>query len=258
MLSSFLALMRIALMTAMQYRSNFILDLISTAIQTASSIVPLLIVYQYTDSIAGWNQDEAILVLSLFFLVTAFNKCFMEPNLGEMVEAVRKGTFDLFLMKPVDAQLLASLRRFEISGIWFGISGVALLIRTLNELQNPSMVDWIAALLTFTSGLSCLYSLWLVALCSSFFFVKVDNLRVLLWTMSDTGRWPIDVFSGWLKWVLFTAVPVAVMTSVPAGCLLGRWTSGLVLVCLALGLVFLSGSRLIWRWSLRHYSSASS
>lgn len=258
MLKSLLALTRLSLITAMQYRGNFWLELCASAIQTISAVVPLLIVYQFTDEIVGWSKNELFVVLSLFFLITAFNKCFMEPNLGEMVESVRQGTFDLFLMKPVDAQLLASLRRFELSGLWYIFGGIGLMAYALSQLPTPSILDTALSLLCFISGLACLYSLWLMALCSSFFFVKVDNLRVLLWTLSDTGRWPIDVFSGWLKWFLLTAIPIGLMTSIPAQCLLHKWTVSTVTLNLCLGLFFICLSRWCWLWSLKHYSSASS
>ena len=35
----------------------------------------------------------------------------VEPNLGEVVDAVRSGSFDFLLLKPIDAQVLASIRR---------------------------------------------------------------------------------------------------------------------------------------------------
>jgi ABC-2 type transport system permease protein len=103
-----------------------------------------------------------------------------------------------------------------------------------------------------------MYGLWLLAICASFWFVRVDNLRYLLWSVTDAGRWPITVFSGPIRWALTVAVPVAVLTSFPALAIRGRWDATLLAVAVATTLAFVVGSRIVWRRSLASYTSASS
>jgi ABC-2 type transport system permease protein len=108
------------------------------------------------------------------------------------------------------------------------------------------------------AGVAVLYSTWMLVLCSAFFFIRVDNLSFLFTSIFDAARWPIDVFRGWVRWVLTWVLPVAVMTSFPALAILGRLDASAALGALGAALVALLGSRLAWRLSVRHYGSASS
>ncbi len=103
-----------------------------------------------------------------------------------------------------------------------------------------------------------MYGIWLMAICTSFWFVRVDNLRFLLWSASDAGRWPLDVFAGWIRFLLVVVLPVGVVTTFPAMALRGTWSWGLVATGVAVGLGFLLASRLAWNRALGSYTSASS
>ena len=258
MLEKIGALARVSLMVAMQYRSNFLLDLLGALVRTASSLAPLLLVYSHVDHIAGWSPAEATVVLSGFLILLSFNEGLMEPNLGEVVESVRRGTFDLVLMKPLDAQLLVSLRRINPAGVWNLLAGIGVGLWALQRLPGPTPLDALVGVVLMISGLAALYGLWLLAICTSFYFVRVDNLRFLIWTASDTGRWPVQVFGGWLKWILVTIVPIGMITTFPAMAFRGTWTLALAAQGVGVGLAFVVISRLAWRRSLAQYTSASS
>jgi len=58
--------------------------------------------------------------------------------------------------------------------------------------------------------------------------------------------------------VFSTVLPVAFLTTVPAEAILGLASGGSVLAGLVLAVLSLLGSRALWRFALRHYTSASS
>ena len=156
MLEKLRALIRVSLMGAMQYRSNFLLDLLGALVRTVTSLVPLLLVYSHVDTIAGWQPAEATLVLALFLMLLGFNEGLMEPNLGEVVESVRRGTFDLVLMKPLDAQLLVSLRRVNLSGMWNLLAGAGVGLWALQGLPALAPADVAAGVATSPRSLRAL------------------------------------------------------------------------------------------------------
>jgi ABC-2 type transport system permease protein len=252
------ALLKVSLATAMQYRSNFLTELVVGLLRDAGRAAPLALVYWHRDSVGGWELPHALLVMAFFLLLSAVQSGVFEPNLGEAVESVRTGTMDLLLMKPVDAQLLVSLRKFTPAALWDLLAAAAVGGLALHELPAPSPGDAALAAGLFASGVISMYGLWLLAICASFFFVRVDNLRFLLWAISDAGRWPIDVFSGAARFLLTAVVPVALITSFPAQALRGTWTGQTLGVAAAVSLAFAVGSRLAWRRSLANYTSASS
>jgi ABC-2 type transport system permease protein len=252
------ALVRASLMTGMQYRSDFIFGFLTGIPRTAATLAPLFIVFSHRDEIAGWNLNSAMLVMALFLLLKTLNEGFMEPNLGEVVEAIRHGTLDLVLMKPADAQLLVSVRRMDPSRAWDLLAAVAVGAWALLQMPAPSPLDALMAVLMVVSGLASMYGLWILAICTSFFFVRVDNLRFLVTSASGAGRWPINVFGGWVRWILTVIVPVAVVTTFPAMAVSGNWHWSTMILGLCTGVGFVILSRIAWLKALGAYTSASS
>ena len=252
------ALLKVSVASAMQYRSNFVLSLLTALLNDGMRLAPLLLVYSHRDTVAGWDMPHAMLVMAFFFALFAVQAALLEPNLGEAVQAIRTGALDLMLLKPVDAQLLVSLRKIEVAPSFALVS--ALLVGTvalsMSGWPHPSQVA--LALLLFAAGVGAIYSMWLLAICLSFHFVRVDNLRFLLWSITDAGRWPIDVFEGPIRFLLTAVVPVALITSFPAQALQGQASPRLVGTALLVSGAFLLGSRWAWRRSLAAYTSASS
>lgn len=251
-------LLRASLLTAMQYRSDFLLDAFTGMLRTVAALLPILLVFEHSDAVVGWSLEDMLLVAGLYFVMHGLLAGFVEPNLGEIVEAIRTGTLDFVLLKPADAQLLVSVRRLQTSPLWDLLGGLILVVWALSSLPPPSLLDATVAAVLAISGIAAMYGLWLLAICASFFFVRVDNLRYLLWSVADAGRWPLPVFARWIQIVLVVIIPVGVITTFPALALRGTWSWGLVAVGIAVGVGFVGISRATWRFSLSRYTSASS
>lgn len=252
------ALSRVALMNAAAYRASFVVDLVVGAIASVGVVLPLVFVYQHASSVAGWTLHEALLVTAFFLILQGLMGLLVEPNLSAVVEGVRTGALDYVVLKPVDAQLVASLQRFAPAKAWDVLAGLALGAWCLSHLPPPTAVGVVAALIMLGAGLAAMYGIWVLVICTSFWFVRVDNLRFLLSAVLDAGRWPVGVYTGWVRLLLTVVIPVAVVTSFPALALLGRADPGVVLHALVVALALLAVSRWTWGRALRHYTSASS
>jgi ABC-2 type transport system permease protein len=251
-------LMRASLAVAMQYRSDFWMDAFTGVLRALAAIAPIALVFGHRSEVVGWTASEVTLVVGLFFLMQGLLAGFVEPNLGEIVEAIRSGSLDFLLLKPADAQLLASVRRLAPGRLWDIVFAAALCGWSLLAMEPPSALDVAMAGLMLVSGLAAMYGVWLLAICTSFWFVRVDNLRYLLWAATDAGRWPLAVFAPWVRFLLLTVVPVGILTTFPALALRGDWTWGTVATGCAVGLGFLVLSRAAWNRALSSYTSASS
>ena len=253
------ALIRASLQTGMQYRSDFLIQGLAGLFRTGAIVLPALLVFHHRDAVMGWTLSDTTLVMGLFLVMSAVLSGVVEPNLGEVVEGIRSGAFDLWLLKPTDAQLLASLRRVQPEQSWTLLGGGVLIGWALMQRGSvPGGLDVVMACWMMLCGIASLYGLWLLAICLSFFFVRVDNLRFLLWSVMDAGRWPLPMFAPWVQWLLTVAVPVGVLTTYPALALRGEWDASVVGTATAVALGFVLGSRLAWNRSIRSYTSASS
>lgn len=247
-----------ALMSSAQYRASFVVDLLTGTMGSAGIVLPLVFVYDHAERVAGWTFSQSLLVTGFFLLLQGLVGLLVEPNLGAVVEGIRSGALDYLILKPVDAQLTASLHKVAPARVWDLMAGTGVLVWGLSEIGLPNPVQVLAAVALLAAGLGCIYALWLLAICASFWFVRVDNLRFLLSSALDAGRWPVDIYRGWLRTLFTVLLPVAVVTSYPALALLGDLSLSLLLHAGLLTVSFLGVSRLAWLMALRRYSSASS
>lgn len=252
------ALLRVSLMTAMQYRASFLAEFFTSLLTTFAVVLPVLVVYTHTDAVAGWSRPEALLVTGFFMIFSGLVATLIEPNLGAVVDGVRTGSMDYLLVKPVDAQLVVSLQKVDPAQIWGVIGGFAVLGWGISDTGIPTLAQSAAAAAMLIAGLAGMYGLWILVVCLSFWFVRVDNLRYLLQAASDAGRWPVSVYRGWVRFALTVLIPVAVVTSWPALALLGKLDLALAGQAVAVGVGMLVVSRIAWLQALRFYTSASS
>lgn len=74
---------------------------------------------------------------------------------------------------------------------------------------------------------------------------------MILQSMCEAGRWPVNLYPSWLRFALTFLAPIAFATTVPAQALAGRLTWGVLLAVVALALALFSIARLfgVWQYS---------
>ncbi len=250
-------LFRTALAVAMQYRASFLVESAAAFGGALAVFLPVIFVYRLAPGVAGWSQAEAMLVTAFFLVLQGLVGLVIEPNFSALVEGIRNGTFDFVLLKPVDAQLATSFQRLAPARGWDVLAGIGVGVWATASLPlAPSITACVAAAGMLAAGLVGMYGLYLLVVCSSFWFVRVDNLRYLLGAVVDAGRWPVDVYRGVARVFLTTIIPVALVTSGPAMALAGRLAPAFALQAIAVAAGMLVVSRWAWVQAVRRYGSA--
>jgi ABC-2 type transport system permease protein len=102
------------------------------------------------------------------------------------------------------------------------------------------------------------YSLNIVLMTLSVWFVRVDNLWVLSETALDVSRYPVDIFSVGIQRALVYFVPLAFMATIPARQIVRGFDAWMVVLGFVWAVAAIVASRLFWVRALRSYNSASS
>ncbi len=251
--------LRASLATSMQYRVDFVIEGLMSIWWLGWNLVPLLILYDQRDDVAGWNFPSALLVIAWFTVLRGLMEGAINPSLIGVVEKIRTGEFDYLLLKPADAQFLVSTTRFEPWNLVDIAGGIALAVAAFVMLGSaPAPGDVLLGLILLVAAAMVLYSLWILIVSASFWVVRLDNLAYLFSAVFDAARWPIQVFRGVWR-ILFTLIiPLALMTTYPAMAMLGRLDARTALAALGGALVFAAISRFLWRAAIKSYTSASS
>lgn len=250
--------LRLGLLHEMQYRANLAIQLAESFLSLVGALVGLAFVFTKTDTLAGWRPSELLAIIGVYFLVGGVTRVVVQPSLTRFMEDIRLGSLDFTLTKPVDAQILASIRQIEV---WKGIDvllGAALLVVALIRLGiGVGPTQALVFGLSLVSGVTIVYSFLLILATCSFWFVRLQNIFVIFQSMYEAGRWPIGIYPPWLRTTLTFLVPVGFAITVPAQGLVGRltWTTLGLAVALAIALPLIA--RRFWLVGVRHYSGAS-
>jgi ABC-2 type transport system permease protein len=247
------------LLAELEYRSNFLAQGLMGLFWTGITFASVALFYSHTQALGGWRFEQALVIVGLFVVIEGLLTMLFEPNLKRVVEMVRDGTMDFVLLKPVSSQFMATLRHAKFSGLVDIFAGTGVIVYALaRQGYVPGASALAQFVLMFGVGLLIVYSLWLMMAASSFLFVKIDQMQELFRAFWDTARFPISAFPGALRIALTFVLPIAFMTTIPAQALLGTLAMHDLLLSIAMGSALFVISTLMWRRTVRNYSSASS
>lgn len=249
---------KVGVMNELQYRVNFFVQLFQSLIQVGTGLVMLSLVYSHTNQLNGWTESELLTLLGVQILLGGFIHTFIQPNMELLMQDVQQGTLDYLLTKPEDAQVLVSVRQVRIWQIVEVISGLVLLVFGLSGVESPiGVVDMLAFVFALGIGAVLVYCFWLILTIGAFWIVRIEHVLELFEGIYQTGRWPVGVYPGWLRYSVTFLVPVAFAVTVPAEALTSRLHWPTFALSVGFATVLFAFTRWFWRFGLRNYSGAS-
>ena len=240
----------------LQFRVNFIAKMLQNTVWFGFFLVVLFVVYANVKTIAGWDRREAQILGATLYIVSSLNNL-LGAAILEIPGHVRQGTLDFIVTKPVDSQFWVSMRKFNFAELGSFFGGVVLVSISMIGL-HPSAQQIILYLVGIVCAVVNLYGFQLMLMTTGIYFIRIDNLWVLGETLSGLGRYPMDIYPAGLKFLLTFILPVAFFAYFPALRLVRQPSYTVALEAIALAITFFFLSRLWWRYSMKHYSSASS
>lgn len=249
---------RLNVMNEVQYRANFFIAAFQSLLSVAVGLAVLALVYSHTVTLNGWTESELLVIVGVQILLSGVVHAAIQPNMERLVDEVRDGKLDFALTKPEDSQLLISLRELRLWQAVDVLSGAIVVAVGVARLKHSigigHALGFVALLLL---GALLLYCFWLVLATGSFWIVNMWFLSDLFEGVYQTGRWPIGIYPGWLRYSMTYLVPIGFAVTVPAEALTSRlhWTTAVV--ALAFGAALSLFTRWFWRFGLRRYSGAS-
>jgi ABC-2 type transport system permease protein len=250
--------LRVGLMNDLQYRVNFALQVLQSILAVAVGLILFQLVFSHTTELNGWTHSEMLALLGVQAVMAGVIHSVIQPNMMRLTEEVREGKLDYALTKPVDSQMLVSVREVQLWQAVDVLTGAVIIGVALVQLGGElGVVDVLAFAAALALGAVLLYCFWLVLATGSFWIVRMWFLPELFEGIFQTGRWPVGIYPDWLRFGITFLVPIAFAITVPAEAV----TSRLDWQTLAFSAVFtvavFAGARWFWRFGLRRYSGAS-
>jgi ABC-2 type transport system permease protein len=250
---------RINLLTALEYRENFLLWSAFTIVYHGTAIATLWVVLHTFPSMNGWNFKDMAFLYGLWMLAHALHDTVFF-GVANVPEYVRDGEFDRLLLRPLDTlfaviaipgqvfpdELILALGYFVVATVYSGVRVDAIFV-----LCVPLVV---------IGGTLIELSINLIVATIAFWFVRVDALRwIVLQLEQEFTRYPIGIYSRGVRLFLTFVFPFAFMNYFPAAYFLRKPEGALGLpptvglLTPLVGLTFFAAAYGFWRFGLDRY-----
>jgi ABC-2 type transport system permease protein len=251
--------LKINLQIALAYRADTLVNILINLMWLGWELLGLSIIFSNTDTLAGWGPGELVALLGVFRLVNMLMGAVIWPATEKFNTSVRDGSLDYTLLQPVNSLFLVTISRIVVWRVWDLALAVILIVTGIRMSgAAPGLMQLVYFLFLVASGSMIIYSLWIVLIALTFWFVKFDNNVTILQALMDSGRFPATIYPPWLRLIVTYLVPIALATTIPLQGLRGDLSGRQVLTFLAVGAVAFAVAYRIWKAGLQQYSGASS
>lgn len=244
------------------YRFDLFVRGLTSLIHIGAELLAVWTIFDNTQTLKGWRWQHMLVLVGVYRIIAGGIRISIVPNMRKLLDEIREGTFDFVLLRPVNAQFLVSIREFVIWRLTDVVLGAAAAAYGCYSLiGHVPIIQTLVFILMIAAGFAIVYSVWLMLATLCFWFIRIQNIEMVFWNVFEAGRYPIVIYNPWVRWVLTFIVPLAFITTFPAGSLLNDPTIGVpakapyYAVLIAMTLLLISGW--FWRFGLKRYSGAS-
>ena len=254
-----LAFFRNSLSRDMEFKMNFIGNLLIDSIYYGSLFFFFSVIFSYVNALGDFSKDAVMIFLIITYLTDTVFVFFFGSNTFQVNRMVVRGDLDMLLLKPVNPLFFISFRyvsTYALVSIF--ILSILLIRMTYLYPSYIGLFNYFMFFISFLLGILILYCFEFIIACLVFWY---KNFSVGGWLASEFTKYsrrPDSIYSGVFRKALFSFFPMAMVSSLPARTLLFGPDFSLLLLQFIVVLSFLFLSHYVWNKGLIKYDSASS
>lgn len=236
-----------------QSLNGFIMFMIGKLLRFAMFFLFIYFLVSRTSALQGYSTLQALSILMTFEIITSIGGMIFR-EVYRFRPLVISGGLDGILTKPYHPFTKILFGGFDIMDMMIlimqaGIMGVIIYLGGYSFIHILLFVALIAnAMLIFTG-------FHILALSMGIMTTTVDQALMILRDIIETGRFPIEIYSEPIRWIITFVIPVGVMMTFPSKGLFGLLSLQGVLFSFFLGISFMTLNLYLWRYALKRYQS---
>lgn len=241
------------------HRANFYNSVIIAAGWGIISVGSIFLITAKTSHIYNWSREDLYLLAGFYSIIVGVFHTFFSSSLERFGRTISLGELDSYLLMPLDAQLYLSTKMFRPVSSLRILIGVIFTFIIINSLHvHINIFFFLLFPLFLILGILLLYSLWFFVVTLMIWNPNLTNLIDFLYIANNFGRYPSAIVTYTRNVVLYFALPLMLITTVPAELVLGKINIWELIILIISALSLFVASRYFWKFALRHYASASS
>jgi ABC-2 type transport system permease protein len=253
----------IKIRSQLQYRTDFVVDVVANAITMLTFFLSLVLILQRFDSIGGWRLGEVAFLYGMvefsFGMMDMIFSGFDPQGFGQRV---RRGAFDQLLLRPigVTVQVFGSefivrrLGRIIQGAIIFGIA-LSLVDITWSWPKLIYLPIVLVSLICFFGGL------FIIGATITFWTIEsIEAINIFTYGGSEMMAYPMHIYTDWLRQFFTYVIPAIFLNYYPALYFLDKpdpfnLPPFVQFLAPFAGIVVLAVALLFWQFGLKHYQS---
>lgn len=260
-LKIWLATARYSVVRTMMFRGDFIVWSLVELFWMAVNLFTIGVLYRHTDSIAGWSQWEMVMLVGTSQLIQRFLMGFFWSSIFEMSRNIRSGHFDFFLAQPGNIMFMATTRKLDLDGLVNSIIAAGVVVFAAYKLGvHPNFAQVATYALFLFFGLVIHYSILVLSMSLAFWITSAQGVEGGYFSLTEFSRLPKEAFGRVTEVIFVWALPVVLVSNIPARLLIPRYEFNGMLAGVLFGLAafWFVTAVVVFHRGLRRYSSASS
>jgi len=252
-------LIKASLKSQFEYRVNFFVDLITSALSIFSDFLLLAVVLSNFKSLGGWTLYEVAILVSIIDGGWAVYRTFGE-GIERMQVFLQTGRLDTLLIRPIPTLLHLMIHQVQFRRI--GVLIQALLVGFWGisnaGISNPGFIAFYL-LLIILSGIMIL-EINIIIAAVAFWTIRNDDLLVLsVYATKTAASYPLKIFNPILRNILTFLLPLGTITYFPVSYLLGKTDSTLAILAPFISIIaMIPVCYLLWSQGMKKYTGTGS
>ncbi len=218
----------------------------------------IISLFAFTDNLAGYSKYEVVLFFLTFNLIDVFSQALFR-GIYAFRSDIQRGNFDFVLSKPVNPLFYSLSRLTDILDIIFLAPIIVLIVYVMGKLPvRPTFSQLGLYAMLVLTGLIIVLAIHIISASVTIWKIESENFIWLYREAMTIGRFPPEVYSPTVRALFTFIIPIIIAVAFPVKAVLHAldWTWTMFALLYAAG--FFGFSLLLWKASLKAYSSASS
>jgi ABC-2 type transport system permease protein len=222
-------------------------------------LLTIWVVMRQVPSLVGWNFDEVLLLYGLVTLSRSLEHMFADNLWTVGGQYIRSGSFDRFLIRPIDPLFHLLADRFNHDGIGNFLIGLGLIVKSSLALNLEWSLEKVLCVIGAVLGGGLIFiALNLLTCVSAFWIIDSAPVTLAVHETHEFAKYPLSMYGNAVKNLLTWVIPYGLASYYPALFLLERDSSLLAFVAPLVGLVLMGVAYRAWLIGLRRYAGTGS
>jgi ABC-2 type transport system permease protein len=253
------AFVRFSFSRAMEFRLDFFFRVWMDALWYVVNIAFFVVLFEHTELLGGWSREQVFVFAAGLFFSDAVRMTLFSNNTWWFPILVNQGSLDHYLVRPVSTLFFLSLRDFAANSFLNLLMATGILVAALLHYPGPlTLGSALAFGLLLLLGVFLQYCLHFLFLVPVFWTHSAHGFNEAFFLFERYSSRPHELFTGWVRRILVSILPFALIVSFPAQALFEGFPASILLHMVAVAAVAFVALLFVWRRGLRAYSSASS